>query len=115
MRDDPHPARSIPDHLHADEAARVSELRADLTLLQNQLYGPGYGPGGESLFVRLRLQEELQQELKAWKKTLITRFWQVVLAIITTMTIATTTVWWDHSAKILRLEQQSAGLEQRLP
>ena len=90
---------------------RLHDLRADLTSLQHQLYGPGE----ESLFLRLRLQEELQKDLDAWKKTLVTRFWQVVLALLTTITLATASVWWDHSAKLLTLERQVSGLEKRLP
>ena len=111
MRDEGRALPPIGDHLRPGDVDRVGELRADLTLLQSQLYGPG----DESLFLRLRLQEELQKELAAWKKTLVTRFWQVVLALITTMTLATASVWWEQSATMLRMEQQIAGLEKRLP
>ena len=103
--------RPTQHHSRPEDGDRVSELRADLALLRSQLYGPGE----ESLFLRLRLQEELQKDLEAWKKTLITRFWQVVLAIITTVTMASAAVWWEHSAKIFRLEEQMSVLARYLP
>ena len=111
MREESQPGGSIGQQGRPGVGDRVSELRADLTLLQSQLYGPG----NESLFVRLRLQEELNKELDRWKRTLLARFWQVVLVLVTTFSISTASVWWEQSGKIVVPQQQISILEKRLP
>jgi len=90
---------------------RSKEHAKLIEMMQALLY---QGGNGDSFVTQMRLQATMNADLQAWKKTLITRFWQIFCALLIALLTAGTTLVLRQEQVTGTLEHKIQGLEQQI-
>jgi hypothetical protein len=93
----------------------LREQCAENRRLIDAMYAVLYESNGQdSLLMRLRLQQEQQRLLEAWKSQMVTRFWQVVTALLTTVALLVGGTLWQTAARLETLQTRLSTIERSL-